>query len=173
MPGAWSGRGTPLTRRVFVLRTGALVVGVAAAAQRWPEVAGAQTQPSPLTAFTSVSSRLTAKTNLNPVFAQKALSALEAAFPNFDRGVQALLNYLNARTSTDMTTLQAELNKNRPDLAPIPPRIMTAWYLGIVGDTTQRAIAYEQVLMFPPVSPPLNVQSYCLGPTGVWSQRPA
>src|SRR4051794_28239192 len=47
------------------------------AAQRWPEVARAQTQPSPLAAFTSVSSRLTAKTNLNPVFAQKALSALK------------------------------------------------------------------------------------------------
>src|SRR5947209_884747 len=31
------------------------------AAQRWPEVAGAQTQPSPLTA----------KTNLNPVFARR------------------------------------------------------------------------------------------------------
>ncbi len=106
--------------------------------------------------------------------------------------MQELLAFVQAG-GVDVKGLQSRLASERPELAPIPRQLVSAWYLGVVGDvpdepdgedeqnppslvretTGARVVAWEKAMMFVPVAGSLPIPSYCGGATGFWSKAPA
>lgn len=58
-------------------------------------------------------------------------------------------------------------------MAAIPRQIVTAWYVGVVGESTQaQCLAYEQALMSVVTEDKLRPPTYAYGAYGSWQEKP-
>jgi hypothetical protein len=73
----------------------------------------------------------------------------------------------------DAGQLQRALDAEGSALAVLPRKIMTAWYIGIVGEGgCARCVTFETSLMHVAVADRLNLPSYCYRPHGSWAEAP-
>jgi hypothetical protein len=123
-------------------------------------------------AFLSVSKILTGRIVLDATQATRLYDALVIEDARFAEDVQALLALINER-NVDPLQLQQLLDAEKSPLATVPKRIVTGWYMGIVGSGQKaRALAYENALNAVVVSDVLKPPTYCYGEYGSWSVKP-
>lgn len=109
---------------------------------------------SQLTSFISLSEQLTGYGNLNPILAERYLTAMLNLYPDFATHLSAL---------GDGETVMSRIahNKSNTEWAM---RITHAWYTGTVGpnqDDAVEVIAYKDALMYRPTADGLPVPTYC------------
>jgi hypothetical protein len=135
----------------------------------------AQTPRSPkegFAAFMQLSQYLTAKAALDAELGRAIYAGLVDDDPAFSTQVAAL-NDLLQHSPTPAGKLQKALDSGQPTLAATPKRIMAGWYLGVVGSGAKaRAVAYEQALMYAPISDVIVMPTYARGVPGYWAQPP-
>ena len=123
-------------------------------------------------AFLAVSAILAGRQSLNAVQATRLYDALAAEDAGFPASVRALLALINQR-SIDPVQLQSVLDAEHSPLAVLPRRIVTAWFLGIVGEGERaRCVAYETALNAMIVEDVLKPPTYCYGVYGSWAKKP-
>jgi hypothetical protein len=124
-------------------------------------------------AFLALSAILAGRQSLDQAQAMRLYDALSADDAGFGAGVQALLALVKRR-SIDPMQLQPLLDAEQPALAPLPRRIVTAWYLGIVGSgDNARCLAFEDALNAAVVADILKPPTYAYGAYGSWAKKPA
>lgn len=124
-------------------------------------------------AFVALSAILVGRKSLDQALAKRFYDALLAKDKNFPGAVGALLELINQQR-IDPMDLQARLDSAHPELAPLPRRIVRAWYVGVVGEgIDEQCIAYENTLMNEVVKNELRPPTYAYGAPGSWSQPPA
>jgi hypothetical protein len=123
-------------------------------------------------AFLALSAILAGRQSLSRVHARRLYDALSADDAGFAAGVQALLALVNQR-GIDPLQLQALLDAEQPALAPLPRKIVSAWYLGIVGSGDHaRCLVFETALNAAVVADILRPPTYAYGPYGSWARKP-
>ncbi|MGJ7918529.1 sugar dehydrogenase complex small subunit [Massilia sp. LXY-6] len=123
-------------------------------------------------AFAALSALLAGRASLDQAQARRLYDALSADDPGFAAGAQALLALVNQR-SIDPMQLQHVLDSEQSPLAPLPRRIASAWFLGIVGDGERaRCLAFETALNAAIVADVLSPPSYSYGAYGSWATKP-
>jgi hypothetical protein len=123
-------------------------------------------------AFLSISKALCGHDSLNPDDAGRLCNALIADDAQFAAGLQALTALMDRR-KIDPLKLQQALDDEHSPLAALPRKIVTAWYLGVVGEGDKaRCLLFETNLSNGLVSDKLRPPSYCYGGYGSWSEKP-
>ncbi len=163
-----------VARRRFM---GGTVLGVVAGnlGLDWSERSEAATAPASVelpSEFLTVSSQLTGVDALSRPVAERIYTALVADDAGFRDALKVLAGFI--QTAGGVEDLQPRLDAAQSAVAPLPRKIVTAWYTGIVGEGLHaRCIAYEDTLMNTTVSEHLQPQSYSLGNYGAWARKPA
>jgi hypothetical protein len=123
-------------------------------------------------AFLAVSAILAGRQSLDAAQATHLYEALAGEDTGFPASVRALLALINER-SIDPLQLQSVLDTEHSPLAVLPRTIVTAWYLGIVGEGERaRCVAYETALNAVIVEDVLKPPTYCHGVYGSWAKKP-
>ncbi|MDB5933253.1 MAG: hypothetical protein JWQ01_597 [Massilia sp.] len=123
-------------------------------------------------AFLALSAMLAGRQSLDQAQSGRLYDALSADDAGFAAGVQALLALVNQR-GIDPLQLQRWLDAEQPALAPLPRRIVSAWYLGIVGSGEHaRCLAFETALNAAVVADVLKPPTYAYGTYGSWAKKP-
>jgi hypothetical protein len=165
------GRG--VTRRMLLSTTAKLVAAAAVGVLGLRSARADESASAGLDAFMAVSKRLTGKDDLDTALGARLHEALGADVPRFKAEVQALLAVIDERR-IDPLQLQRTLDAEHSALAVLPRKIVSAWYTGVVGEGERaRCIAFETSLMHGIVADHLRPPSYCNGPPGSWSAKPA
>ncbi|MFC5523202.1 sugar dehydrogenase complex small subunit [Polaromonas jejuensis] len=124
-------------------------------------------------AFLGVSALLAGRQTLDGVQAKRLYDALVADDAGFPAAAQALLKLINER-KIDPLELQQVLDTEKSPLAPIPRKVVSAWFMGIVGSgETARALAYETALNAQIVQDVLKPPTYAYGAYGSWAKKPS
>jgi hypothetical protein len=118
--------------------------------------------------FMAVSQPMCGKQVLDPQVGKVLLAALVAANPDFANLLGQFQAWFAQRSHATLG-LTADIKAQRPDLALVPALMIRAWYLGIVGN---RAYAYEQALMYPPIKDMVVLPTYARGAPGYWEAKP-
>lgn len=122
--------------------------------------------------FMPISKTLTGRAALDPAQSERLYEALSAEDRQFPEKVQALLALVEQRR-IDPLRLQHVLDTEHRELAPLPRDILTAWYIGVVGQSENaRCVTFETSLMNVIVRDQLRPPSYCFGVYGSWTQKP-
>jgi hypothetical protein len=147
---------------------------LAAWSAAWVPTAAAQQQTARQhAAFVALSAILTGRSSLDDAHAARLFDALAANDPNFAAAVTTLLAMIDKRR-INPRRLQSLLDAEHSALAPLPRSVMSAWYLGIVGEGARaRCIAFESALNAAVVADVLMPPSYCHGAYGSWSGKPS
>lgn len=123
-------------------------------------------------AFLALSALLAGRPSLDTALAARLFDALRADDPAFAQSVRSLLALINERR-IDPLKLQQVLDTEKSLLATLPRTVVSAWYLGIVGDGERaRVIAYETALNAVIVADVLKPPTYCFGVYGSWTRKP-
>ncbi|WP_256350497.1 sorbitol dehydrogenase family protein [Pseudomonas gingeri] len=123
-------------------------------------------------AFVAMSAIIAGRQTLDSELAKNLYRALLADDPNFASAVMDLLALVNERKS-DPLALQKMLDDERSPLAPVPRKIATAWFMGVVGSGEHaRCLAYENALNAIIVADVLKPPTYAYGPYGSWAKNP-
>ena len=156
-------------RRVVV----GLLTSYAASLIPWALPALAQAAPDEdRAAFTALSALLVGRSSLDGAQATRLFEALRADDAGFALSARSLLALINDR-QIDPLGLQQVLDTEKSPLAKLPRILVTAWYLGIVGDGERaRVIAYETALNAVIVADVLKPPTYCYGVYGSWTRKP-
>ncbi|MDB5900821.1 MAG: Membrane bound containing D-sorbitol dehydrogenase [Ramlibacter sp.] len=134
--------------------------------------AHAQPDADALKAFIALSRFLTGRGELDADQARQLHEALHAQAGDFDADARALL-VLIAERKLAIGRLQLTLDTEASRLAPLPRKIVSAWYTGIVGeDERARCVLFETSLMYAAVKDRLTPPSYCHGPHASWASPP-
>jgi fructose 5-dehydrogenase small subunit len=145
----------------------------ASAASVIPPALAAPTTDAAHDAFLAASKILTGRSSLDPDQASRLYDALLADDSQFAAGVQSLVTLIDQR-KVDPLQLQHVLDSEHSTLAALPRKIVTAWYVGVVGDGEKaRCITFETNLTNVIVSDKLKPASYCYGGYGSWAEKPA
>ncbi|HST27589.1 MAG TPA: sugar dehydrogenase complex small subunit [Rudaea sp.] len=161
-----SGPASQSRRRVL----GTLLVAYSATQLPW--VYAEPSAPADLTAFNSVSSFLIGSDVHDSPRSARLFEALVVDSPGFAADVQALSQWLHAHPIA-AEQLQGALDAEKSVLAPLPRKIASAWYLGIVGTgKTARCIDFETALNAQIVAGVLKPPTYCYGGYGSWMAKP-
>lgn len=172
-----------LKRRELLLLAGA---GFAVLSMpRWLQPASAQTTAAVVTPntaaansqqqrdFFALSALLTANSKLNPHTSARTYAALSARVIEFEKESADLWKFSQAHQIEDVDALAAAVAGNAA-LSRVLHQIVSAWYLGVVGNGAQaKVIAFEQALMFDPVRDAVVVPTYCRAAPGYWATQPA
>ncbi|WP_321957026.1 sugar dehydrogenase complex small subunit [Paraburkholderia bannensis] len=163
------------SRRQFLIGTSVLatlsVTGLGALGRAHAQAAAASADAD-FSAFMKLSQYLTGKTSLDVEIGRAILAGLRGDDASTGTTI-AQLNDFVARTNTPANTLQSVLDASQPALAKLPKKIVTAWYLGVVGTgKNARTVAYEQALMYPPIADVIVMPSYARGVPGYWAKPP-
>lgn len=122
--------------------------------------------------FVAVSALLAGRQALDKVLAARLYDALKADDPGFPAATQALLTLINER-KVDPLQLQQLLDSEQSPLAALPRKIVTAWFMGIVGSGDKaRCLAYEHALNAAVVEDVLKPPTYSYGVYASWEQKP-
>ena len=122
--------------------------------------------------FIALSALLAGRRSLDTALAARLYEALIAEDKGFPDAAQALLTLINDK-KIDPLQLQKMLDDEKSPLAPLPRKIVTAWYLGVVGSgKNARVLAYEHALNATIVSDVLKPPTYAYGVYGSWAKKP-
>lgn len=114
-------------------------------------------------AFLRLSAFLTGK-ELNPTLGARYLVALTKHNPGFEAEIAALQTYIDAHDFADMDAFLAAPDLTE-DLRASAHKIVSAWYLGVVGEPeVAELIAFADALMYVPTNPYIPVPTYGPGP---------
>lgn len=123
-------------------------------------------------AFLALSAILAGRQSLDTAQANRLYAALVADDPGFPAAAKSLLDTIESR-KIDPIQLQNILDDEKSPLSPLPRRIVTAWYMGIVGDgAAARALAFETALNAQAVADVLRPPTYAYGAYGSWAAKP-
>jgi hypothetical protein len=123
-------------------------------------------------AFAAVSAILAGRQSLDAVQATRLYDALTADDSGFPAAVRKLLALINEQ-KIDPLQLQKVLDAKHGALAALPRKIVTAWFMGIVGSGEQaRCMAYETALNAVIVEDVLRPPTYAYGVYGSWEKKP-
>ncbi|MEM4988388.1 sorbitol dehydrogenase family protein [Collimonas sp. H4R21] len=151
---------------------------------RWLQQASAQTvtpaAPPPSSQqqanFMALSALLTGAPKLNPRIGARLYSALSKQAIEFEKQAAALWQYSLDHKIKDVDNLAAAVGSDSA-LSLVLHRIVSGWYLGVVGDGgvtgNAKVIAFEQALMFDQVRDAVVVPTYCRAAPGYWVTQPA
>jgi len=122
--------------------------------------------------FLTLSRLLTGHAQLEPQQADRLYAAFLAIEPGFEAQLKLLADFM-AAGKLEAGALQAALDAQKTAFAKLPARIMTAWYVGVVGSgKAARCVTYETSLMNVAVADRLKPPSYAYGPYGSWGRNP-
>lgn len=125
-----------------------------------------------IAAFLALSAILTGRQALDAAQAKRLYGALVADDPAFGASSRSLLDMIEQR-KIDPVQLQKTLDGEKSPLALLPWRIVTAWYMGIVGDGAKaRCLAFETALNAEAVADVLKPPTYAYGAYGSWAKKP-
>lgn len=143
------------------------VAGVAGAAGSAPATSAAL----PVADFLRLSVFLTGGQPLDATLAGRYQVALAKRDPQFGDSARALLALIrSSQAATVEQLLEAPELKDR--LRAMTTQIVSAWYLGIVGqDADAELISYAEALMYRPTRDVLVVPTYGAGPDS-WGDQP-
>lgn len=123
-------------------------------------------------AFLALSAILAGRQSLDAAQAKRLYTALVADDPGFPAAAKALLDTIEQR-KIDPMQLQKVLDDEKSPLKELPWRIVTAWYMGIVGDGAKaRCLAFETALNAEAVADVLKPPTYAYGAYGSWARKP-
>jgi hypothetical protein len=123
-------------------------------------------------AFLALSALLAGRQSLDGEHAARLYDALLEDDPGFPSNARSLLSLINER-NIDLLQLQRVLDREKSPLAALPRKIITGWFMGIVGSGDKaRAIAYEKALNAVFVSDVLKPPTYCYGAYASWTKKP-
>jgi hypothetical protein len=123
-------------------------------------------------AFLAVSAILAGRQSLDAAQAARLYDALVAEDPGFPAAVRALLALINERR-IDPLQLQKVLDAEKSPLTPLPRKIVTAWFMGIVGSGEKaHCVEFEKALNAQIVSDVLKPPTYCYGVYASWTKKP-
>ncbi|MDR5838810.1 sugar dehydrogenase complex small subunit [Caballeronia sp. LZ034LL] len=122
--------------------------------------------------FVALSKFLTGQASLDLALADRLYQALLGNESRFPEQLRRLLAFIRIRHA-DPLRLQQRLDDDEPQLAPVPRRIVKAWYTGIVGEGARaQCIAFETSLLYVITADKLKPPSYAYGAYGSWAARP-
>ncbi|TGT71974.1 MULTISPECIES: sugar dehydrogenase complex small subunit [unclassified Mesorhizobium] len=122
--------------------------------------------------FLALSAILAGRQSLDSAQALRLYKALVADDPGFPAAAKALLDTIEQR-KIDPMQLQKTLDDEGSSLKLVPWRIVTAWYMGIVGDGAKaRSLAFETALNAQAVADVLKPPTYAYGAYGSWANKP-
>lgn len=120
--------------------------------------------------FTQLSEFLTGY-KLDPVLGTRFLAALKKRDANFDASLTALSQLVKQSGVPNMDGFLA-LTGTDPALTKTANTIVSAWYLGVVGEPEDRElITYAEALMYRPTKGILPIPTYGPGPNA-WGPKP-
>jgi hypothetical protein len=123
-------------------------------------------------AFLALSAILAGRQSFDSAQAQRLYAALVANDPGFPAAAKGLLDMIEQR-KIDPMQLQKTLDDEKSPLKLVPGRIVTAWYMGIVGDgANARCVAFETALNAQVVADMLKPPTYAYGAYGSWAKKP-
>lgn len=123
-------------------------------------------------AFLALSAILVGRPMLDAVQATRLYTELVADDPGFPNAAKALLDTIESR-KIDPLQLQKILDDEKSPLSAVPRRIVTAWFMGIVGDGAMaRCLAFETALNAETVADVLRPPTYAYGAYGSWVKKP-
>lgn len=126
---------------------------------------------SAVDAFTQLSSFLVSE-SVNPVLSQRYYVELDKRNPNFADQVAALNKVVADQGYKHVDDYLAAPNPDA-DLKKIAGKIISAWYLGIVGEAADSVlISYADAMMYQPTHATLIIPTYAAGPD-TWGPKPA
>ncbi|SDA92777.1 Membrane bound FAD containing D-sorbitol dehydrogenase [Pseudomonas sp. NFACC15-1] len=109
---------------------------------------------------------------VNPVLAARYYRALSRRAPNFSGNVGALRQLVDGQGFKHVDEYLAQANPD-PSLKATAISIISAWYLGIVGELADaELISYSEALMYRPTHGILIIPTYGGGPAS-WGAKPA
>ncbi|MCS4244212.1 hypothetical protein M2418_003753 [Rhizobium sp. BIGb0125] len=157
-----------VSRRGF-LRTTVAIAGLAVFADLTGPLSAAATDDA-VTSFTQLSEFLTGYT-LDPVIGGRFLAALKKRDAELDANMAALSNLIKQSGVLNMDGFLA-LSGTDPALMKTATKIVSAWYLGVVGEPEDaELITYADSLMYRPTKGLLTIPSYGPGPNA-WGPKP-
>ncbi|WP_211442661.1 sorbitol dehydrogenase family protein [Collimonas humicola] len=126
--------------------------------------------------FMALSALLTATPKLNARIGARIYNALSVQAIEFEKQAAALWQYSQDHKIQDVDNLASAVGSDSA-LSLVLHRIVSAWYLGVVGDGGvtggAKVIAFEQALMFDQVRDAVVVPTYCRAAPGYWVTQPA
>lgn len=170
--------GPLLSRRALLETAAAASAALGLAALSMPAAVQAQASASTETTglaaadFQRLSQFLTGGQPLDAALAARYQAVLVKRDPAFDAAAQDLLRLVDSSQTAHVDALLEQ-----PALADGPlrgtlQRIVSAWYLGIVGDDKgTELVAYANALMYRPTRGILDIPSYGSGPD-TWGKKP-
>jgi hypothetical protein len=157
-----------VSRRGF-LRTTVAITGLAVFADLTGPLSAAATDDA-VTSFTQLSEFLTGYT-LDPLIGGRFLAALKKRDAELDASMATLSNLIKQSGVSDMDGFLA-LSGTDPALMKTATKIVSAWYLGVVGEPEDaELITYADSLMYRPTKGLLTIPSYGPGPNA-WGPKP-
>ena len=136
--------------------------------------AGAEVAPNAgRDSFLALSAIIAGPRAVDGPLARRLFDALQADDPSFAAAAGTLLNLVNEQ-HLDSSGLQQALDAGHPELAALPRRVASAWFMGIVGKGEKaRCVAYESALGSVIVADRLRPPTYAYGPYASWAAQPA
>ncbi|WP_236905559.1 sorbitol dehydrogenase family protein [Collimonas arenae] len=126
--------------------------------------------------FLALSTLLTGTQKLNPRTGTRIYGALSTQAIEFEKQAAALWQYALDHQIKDVDNLAAAVG-NDSALSLVLHRIISAWYLGVVGDDGvtggAKVVSFESALMFDQVRDAVVVPTYCRAAPGYWVTQPA
>lgn len=123
-------------------------------------------------AFLALSAILVGHQSLDAAQAGRLHAALVESDAGFPAAARSLLDMIEQRRIEPMR-LQKLLDDEDSPLKLVPGRIVTAWYMGVVGDGAMaRCLAFETALNAQAVADVLKPPTYAYGAYGSWAAKP-
>lgn len=161
---------TPGFSRRNLLR-GSVALGLTAmlgSAMPWQSVFAAQVSSDDFIAL----SQFLVSRPVNPVLAARYYAALDKRAPNFSTNVIALKQLISTQGYTHVDQYLAQPDPDA-SLKATATSIISAWYLGIVGEPADaELISYSMAMMYVPTHGILAIPTYGGGPAS-WGAKPA
>jgi fructose 5-dehydrogenase small subunit len=169
-----SGRAPCPSRRTFLAVAAGTVVAALSATPMslLPRVHAAESESVERSAaFLRVSTFVTGKHDLNKETSERFLASLSRHDPTFGSKAETLLAHIDNAKFVDMDAFLAATPADSL-LLETATHIVSAWYLGIVGDAADaELITYADALMYRPTRGILAVPTYGPGPLA-WGDKP-
>ncbi len=160
--------GPQLSRR-GLLRATAAIAGLSLIADLGTPLSAAAADDA-VASFTQLSEFLTGY-SLDPVLGARFLAALKKRDAGLDASMAALSALIKQSGVPNMDGFLA-LSGTDPDLTKTATKIVSAWYLGVVGEPEDaELVTYAESLMYRPTKGLLTVPSYGPGPNA-WGPKP-
>jgi len=144
------------------------LMGLVGSALPWQSVLAAE----PATADFIALSQFLVSRPANPVLASRYYAALARRAPNFAGNVTALKQLIADKQLKHVDEYLALADAD-PSLKATAVSIISAWYLGIVGEGADaQMISYSEAMMYQPTHATLIIPTYGGGPA-TWGAKPA